>query len=170
MPKYVRLTPWKNITDKLKPRVNSKSTLERFKDAAIDEPGVLPEDFGKYDHLPIDWKHYKITDDAKELKLAFTKWVNYLRNYHELVVITSTTNTETRLYFEPLKEYQQMLMRNDPAKYKTKFERRAGIISRTSTYNAEDAQELDDVRNGLIKAIETEDKKLKLKYGRKQVQ
>lgn len=168
MPSY---NPYRKVIDMLMPKIqNGVLYLDELEETMVDV-GILPNDYKKYDGIPKRLVGAIERDHDETFKKAYDSWKRHLAHY-ELVCIgerASRFKTRIALSFEPLKENTQEKQRDAGEKYLKAFQRRAKVISSTTTFNEEDAKELDEWHKH-AKIVQEKSKLLKLKYDKKRIQ
>lgn len=174
MPSYNR---YRKVIDKLMPKIQPPNGnpgtiyLDELESEFI-AVGILPEDYHQYDGIPKKYMDMVAQERATMFKRAFDSWRRKLEGYELVCVPDRASKFQHRilLSFEPLKENTQDKMRDDHLKYVRAFQRRAKTISSTKTFTEEDAKELDERNNELVKFVEEKGKLLKSKYDKKRIQ
>jgi len=169
MPKY---NPLRKVTDNLMPKILLGVVYLDELEKEFVKCGVLPSDYFEYDSHPKKY-HDVIDRDRKSMfNDAFNRWKYQLKHYELKCTGERATRFKTRiaLGFGPLKDATQEQMRDDYMSYERRFANRAKIIATSSTYNEDDAKELDDYQTNLVKIVGEKGRELRAKYSKKQIQ
>jgi len=168
MPEY---NPYRKLIDGLMPKIqNGVLYLDELEEAMV-EIGILPTDYKKYEGIPKRLVGAIERDHDETFKRAYDSFKRHL-HYYELVCIgerASRFKTRIALSFEPLKENTQEKQRDAGDKYLKAFERRAKVISSASTYNEEDAKELDEWHKH-AKIVQEKANQLRIRYSKRKIQ
>jgi len=165
-----RIMPWKQITDKLMPKIQKGIVyMDDFEKAVRTKPGLLPEDYKNFEGWPEHLHYVKVNEDARSLKRAFTGWNTHLQWAQELVAIADRATSSGKpiaITFENLKEYRQEKRRNRPERTAILNKQDDKVILGASNVTDEDQQEILEYDEAYKPYIETT-RRLRLKYDKR---